>query len=151
MSTFIRLAAASIACLAMQASFAVTIPAGTTLVVRTLHNISSVDAPGKAVAMQLAQDVVVNGKVALPRGTKIFGHVETSKRTHTPTRSQSLTVNISDAQVHGRTVAIKTTGAANLENPMARTTQRGVQVSTYSYQVPAGARVQFRLAQPLNY
>jgi hypothetical protein len=151
MTTFIRLAAASIACLAVQASFAVTIPAGTTLVVRTLHTISSVDAPGKAVAMQLVKDVVVNGKVALPLGTKISGHIENSKRTRTPTRSQSLTVNISDAQVHGRTVAIKTTGAVSLENPMARTTQRGVQVSTYSYQVPAGARVQFRLAQPLNY
>ena len=150
MTTFIRLAAASIACLAVQASFAVTIPAGTTLVVRTLHNISSVDAPGKAVAMQLAQDVIVNGKVALPRGTKISGHVETSKRTHLPTRSQKLTVNITDAQFHGRTVAIKTTGAANLENPLARTTQRGVQVSTFSYVVPAGTRIQFRLAQPLG-
>ena len=151
MTTFIRLAAASIACLAMQASFAVTIPAGTTLVVRTLHSISSVDAPGKAVSMQLVKDVVVNGKVALPLGTKISGRIETSKRTRTPTRSQDLTVNISDAHVHGRTVAIKTTGAVSLGNPYARTTQRGVQVSTYSYQVPAGTRVQFRLAQPLNY
>ena len=74
----------------MQASFAVTIPAGTTLVVRTLHNISSVDAPGKAVSMQLVKDVVVNGKVALPLGTKISGRIETSKRTRTPTRSQRL-------------------------------------------------------------
>jgi hypothetical protein len=150
MTTFIRLVAAGIACLAVQASFAVTIPAGTTLVVRTLHNVSAVDAPGKAVAMQLDKNVVVNGKVALPAGTRISGRVETSKRTHLPTRSQKLTVNITDAQFHGRTVAIKTTGAANLENPLARTTQRGVQVSTFSYVVPAGTRIQFRLAQPLG-
>ena len=150
MTTFIRLVAAGIACLAVQASFAVTIPAGTTLVVRTLHNISAVDAPGKAVAMQLDKNVVVNGKVALPGGTKISGRVETSKRSRTLTRSQSLTENITDAQVHGRTVAIKTTGAVSLENPFARTTRRGVQVSTYSYQVPAGAKVQFRLAKPLE-
>jgi hypothetical protein len=150
MTTFIRLVAAGIACLAVQASFAVTIPAGTTLVVRTLHNISAVDAPGKAVAMQLDKNVVVNGKVALPAGTRISGRVETSKRTHLPTRSQKLTVNIIDAQFHGRTVAIKTTGAANLENPLARTTQRGVQVSTFSYVVPVGTRIQFRLAQPLG-
>jgi hypothetical protein len=150
MTSFIRLAAASIACLAFQASFAATIPAGTTLVVRTLHNISAVDAPGKAVAMQLDKNVVVNGKVALPAGTKISGRVETSKRTHIPTRSQKLTVNITDTQVHGRTVAIKTTGAANLENPLARTTQRGVQVSTFSYIVPGGTKIQFRLAQPLE-
>jgi len=150
MTTFIRLVAAGIACLAVQASFAVTIPAGTTLVVRTLHNISAVDAPGKALAMQLDKDVVVNGKVALPAGTKISGRVETSKRTSIPSRSQRLTVNITDAQVHGRTVAIKTTGAANLENPLARTTHRGAQISTYSYQVPVGTKVQFRLAQPLQ-
>src|SRR5205823_13150952 len=105
MTTFIRLAAASIACLAMQASFAVTIPAGTTLVVRTLHNISSVDAPGKAVAMQLVKVVFVNGRVALPLGTKISGLIETSKRTRTPTRSLDFIVNISDAQAHARTVA----------------------------------------------
>jgi hypothetical protein len=150
MTTFIRLAAAGIACLAVQASCAVKIPAGTTLVVRTVHTISTVDAPGKAVAMQLDRDVVVNGKVALPAGTKISGRIEISKRSRTLTRSQSLTVNITDAQVHGRTVAIKTTGAVNLENPFARTTQRGVQVSTYSYQVPVGTKVQFRLAQPLG-
>ena len=150
MTTFIRLVAAGIACVAVQTSFAVTIPSGTTLVVRTLHNISSVDAPGKAVAMRLDKDVVVSGKVALPGGTKISGRVETSKRSRTLTREQSLTVNITDAQVHGRTVAIKTTGAVDLENPYARTTHRGVQVSTYSYQVPVGTKVQFRLARPLE-
>ena len=51
---------------------------------------------------------------------------------------------------NGRTVAIKTTGAANLENPLARTTHRGAQISTYSYQVPVGTKIQFRLAQPLQ-
>jgi hypothetical protein len=150
MTTFIRLATAGIACLAFQACFAVTIPAGTTLVVRTLHNISSIDAPGRVIAMQLDKDVVVNGKVALPAGTKISGRVETSKRTGTRSSSQELTVNITDAQVHGRTVAIKTTGAVNPGNPFARTTRRGVQVSTYSYQVPARTKLQFRLAQPLE-
>ena len=150
MTTLIRLAAASIACLAMQACFAVTIPAGTTLVVRTLHSISTADAPGRAVRMQLDKNVVVNGKVALPAGTKISGRIETSKRTRTPTRSQDLTVNLTDAQVHGRTVAIKTTGAVSLENPFARTSQRGVQVSTFNYQVPSGTRVQFRLGSPLQ-
>ena len=76
MTTFIRLVAAGIACLAVQASFAVTIPAGTTLIVRTLNGISSVDTPGKPVSMQLDRDVSVNGKVALPAATKISGRVE---------------------------------------------------------------------------
>lgn len=150
MSTLIRLAALSVVCLLTQASFAVTIPAGTTLVVRTLHNVFTGDAPGKAVAMKLDQDVTVNGKVALPAGTKISGQVVTSKRTGSITRSADLTVNITDAQVHGRTVAIKTTGAVSLGNPLARTTRRGVSVSTYNYPVPMGTRIQFRLAQPVQ-
>ena len=147
---YLAIGAAGVGGLATSASFAATIPAGTTLVVRTLHSVSTADAPGKAVAMQLDKDVVVNGKVALPAGTKISGRVETSKRTRTPTRSQDLTVNITDAQVHGRTIAIKTTGAVSLENAFARTTPRGVQVSTFNYQVPLGTKVQFRLAQPLQ-
>ena len=138
----------SIACTTVAPMFGMIVPAGTTLVVRTLHSISSVDAPGTRVSTELDKDVVVNGKVALPAGTKVSGRVETSKRTRTS--SSSLTVNITDAQVHGRAVAIKTAGAVSLENPFARTTRRGVQVSTYSYQVPAGAKVQFRLAKPLE-
>ena len=148
MSTFIRLVAKGIACLAKQAALAVTIPAGTTLVVRTLQGISSGDMAGTSIRMQLDNEISLKGTVALPAGTKISGRVESSKRGLT--RDQKLTVNITDAQVHGRTVAIKTTGAVELQNPYARTTQRGVQVSKYSYQVPAGTKIQFRLAQPLQ-
>ena len=148
MNTFIRLAAAGSACLAFQACFAVTIPAGTTLVVRTLQGISSGDMAGTRVRMQLDNDIVVKGTVALSAGTGISGRVESSKRGLT--RDQKLTVNVTDAQVHKRIVAIKTTGPVELQNPYARTTQRGVSVSRYSYQVPAGTKIQFRLAQPLQ-
>ena len=148
MTTFIRLTAAGIAYLTMQAALAVTIPAGTTLVVRTLQGISSGDMAGTGIRMQLANDIVVKGTVALSAGTKISGRVESSKRGLT--RDQKLTVNITDAQVHGGNVTIKTTGPVELQNPYARTTQRGVTVSKYSYQVPAGTKVQFRLAQPLQ-
>ena len=148
MITFIRLVVVSIACLTMQAAVAVTIPAGTTLVVRTLQGISSGDMAGTSIRMQLDKDIVVKGTVALPVGTKISGRVETSKRGLT--RDQKLTVNITDAQVKGGKATIKTTGAVELQNPYARTTQRGVSVSRYSYQVPAGTKIQFRLAQPLQ-
>ena len=148
MTTFIRLAAAGVACLAFQACFAITIPAGTTLVVRTLQGISSGDMAGTRIRMQLDNDIVVKGTVALSAGTGISGRVESSKRGLT--RDQKLTVNITDAQVQKRIVAIKTTGAVELQNPYARTTHRGVSVARYSYQVPAGTKIQFRLAQPLE-
>jgi len=148
MTTFIRFATVGIACLTMQAALAVTIPAGTTLVVRTLQGISSGDMAGTRIRMQLDNNISVKGTVALPAGTKISGRVESSKRGLT--RDQKLTVNITDTQVHRGSVTIKTTGPVELQNPYARTTQHGVQVSKYSYQVPAGTKMQFRLAEPLQ-
>ncbi len=103
---------ASLAFLTVDTSFGVTIPAGTLLVVRTLHGISSIDAPGTRFLAELAKDVVVNGKVVLPVGTKVSGQVATSKRTHTS--SQRLSVNLTDVQVGGRSLPIKTAGATAL-------------------------------------
>ena len=145
--TLIWIGIASIAFLTAEASFGVTIPAGTLLVVRTLHGISSIDAPGTRFPAELEKEVVVNGKVGLPVGTKGSGRIATSKRTHTS--SQRLSVNITDVQVGGRSLPIKTAGAVGLEQSTHKT-RRGVSVSTYSYQVPSGRRIEFRLAQPLN-
>ena len=145
--TLIWIGIASLAFLAVDTAFGVTIPAGTPLVVRTLHGISSIDAPGTRFPAELEKEVVVNGKVGLPVGTKVSGQVATSKRTHTS--SQRLSVDITDVQVGGRSLPIKTAGAIGLEQSTLKT-RRGVSVSTYSYQVPSGRRIEFRLAQPLN-
>ena len=60
-------------------SYAATIPAGTTLVVRTLQAISAIDQPGTPFTAQLENNVTANGKVVLPAGTKLSGKVETAK------------------------------------------------------------------------
>jgi hypothetical protein len=145
--TLIWIGIASLAFLTAEASFGVTIPAGTPLVVRTLHNIASIDAPGTRFPAQLEKEVVVNGKVVLPVGTKVSGQIATSKRTHTS--SQRLSVDITSVQVDGRSLPIKTAGAIGLEQSTHQT-RRGVSVSSYSYQVPSGRRIEFRLAQPLT-
>jgi len=145
--TLIWIGIASLALLTSDMSFGVTIPVGTYLVVRTMHGISSIDAPGTPFPARLDKDVVVNGKVVLPVGTKVSGKVATSKRTHTS--SQRFSVDITDVEVGGRALPIKTAGAVELENS-AYKTRRGVSVSTYSYQVPSGRRIEFRLARPLN-
>jgi hypothetical protein len=146
-NNLIRMAITTVVLLSVERSFAVTIPAGTTLVVQTLLTINSVDYPGRSVPSQLEKDVVVNGKTVLPAGTKFSGKIETSKASIAS--KKTLTVNLTEVQTGGRAVPVKTTGACRLENPRY-TSRRGVTVSTYSYQVPAGARMEFRLAQPLN-
>jgi hypothetical protein len=145
--TLIWIGMASLAFLTVDASFGVTVPAGTLLVVRTLHGIASIDAPGTRFPAQLEKDVVVNGKVVLPVGTKVSGQIATSKRTHAS--SQRLSVDITNVQVGGRSVPIKTAEAVGLEQSTHKT-RRGVSVSSYSYQVPSGRKIEFRLAQPLN-
>jgi hypothetical protein len=137
---------ATLAWLVPQDSPAATVPAGTTLVVQTLNAISSTDAPGTRFTGQLANNVAVNGKVVLPAGTKLSGKIETSRRM--VSSSQRLTVNLTEVQVGGRAVSIKTTGARELSNDFK--TKRGIAVSRGAYTVAAGKRMEFQLAQPLN-
>lgn len=130
-----------------QDSPAATVPAGTTLIVQTLEAVTSTDTPGTRFAAQLADNVAVKGKVILPAGTKVSGKIATSRRM--VSSSQRLTVNLTEVQVGGRAVPIKTTGARPLSNDYK--TKRGIEVSRASYTVPAGKRIEFQLAQPLNF
>lgn len=144
---FVLVGLTSLAMLVPQYSLAATVPAGTTLIVQTLDAVSSTDVPGTRFAAQLAKNVAVNGKVIVPAGTKVSGKIETSRRL--ASSSQRLTVNLTDVQAGGRAVPIKTTGARPLSNDYK--TKRGIEVSRASYTVPAGKRIEFQLAQPLNF
>jgi len=138
----------AIASYALEAtSFAATIPAGTTLVLRTAQGFSSIDAPGKEVRMELANDVTVGGKTVLRAGTKFNGRIVTSRRTHAS--KQRLSVNATSVQTARGSVPIKTAGAVELKDTRLKT-RRGTQVSGDSYLIPTGTKIEFRLTQPLN-
>ena len=124
-------------------SLAGTIPAGATLVVKTLNSISTKDAVGKQFAAQLDQDIVVKGTVVARAGTKLIGKVETS----TKVGSSPLTLNLTAIAVDGRTIPIKTTGAYKPEST-ARGRRR--QVTSRDFILPVGAKMQFQLAQPVT-
>jgi hypothetical protein len=146
--TFILTAIASCAWIAC--SFAATIPAGATLVVRTVDTVSSHDRVGRTFTTQLDQDVAVNGKAVLRAGTKVFGRIEASRAN--PRQSTPLTLNLTGVSVNGRTVPIKTVGGFEPENTSKPRTTRGARtgVSVGSFTVPPGTKMEFRLAQPLN-
>ena len=135
-------------CCGIVSSFAATIPAGTTLVVRTLDTIHSTDRVGRTFTAQLDQDVAVNGKVVLPKGTKLFGKIEASQAN--PRNSQPLTLNITGLAVSGRTVPVKTTGGFVLENKAKAGRARARGISVGPFVAPHGTKMEFRLAQPLN-
>jgi hypothetical protein len=127
-------------------SFAVTIPPGTTLTVRTVTSISSRERVGRTFKAELDRDVVVNGHIVLPAGTPVSGVVASSLGD--VRRSSAFTVNLNAILIHGRTVETKTTGAYKLQ-PLT-TTKGGVALYGREYIYPRGTRMAFRLAKPLN-
>jgi hypothetical protein len=147
--TSILFAIPALCCLAANLTSAATIPAGATLVVRTLDTISSQDVPGTRFAAQLQNNVAVKGTVLLRAGTRLSGKIATSKRTH-HNSYEKLTVDITEATVGGRAVPIKTTGAYHLDNTNFKT-RNDRYVSRPSYHVAAGRLMEFRLAQPLTF
>jgi hypothetical protein len=127
---------------------AATVPAGTTLVVRTGATISSRDRVGRTFVTQLDQNVAVQGKTLLPAGTKVLGRIETSQADSR--RPDPLSVNLTSISIGGQTVPIKTDGAFQLEAKPRTARQMRTGVSVGSFTVPSGTKMQFRLAQPLN-
>ena len=144
--TFILIAIVSCAWIA--SSFAATIPAGTTLVVRTLDTIHSNDRVGRTFTAQLDQDVAVNGRAVLRAGTKVLGRIEASQAN--PRNSRPLTLNLTGVSVNGRTIPIKTVSGFQLENKVkgGRAAGRGITVGPFV--APHGTKMEFRLAGPLN-
>ena len=135
-------------CAWVATSFAATVPAGTTLVVRTLNTIQSTDRVGRTFSAQLDQDVAVNGKVVLRSGTKFDGKIESSQAN--PFRSGPLVLNLTDVSVNGRTVPIKTVSGFEVQNLAMRGGARARGITVGPFVAPHGLRMQFRLAQPVK-
>ncbi len=146
--TFILIAISScIWIAAAQSSFAATIPAGTTLTVRTVSLVSSKDAVGRTFEAKIDQDISVKGKVLLKAGTKAFGRIQSSRAK--PRQSAPLSVELTSISVNGRNIAVKTSSVQPESNPTtARQVRHGFTVGTLV--VNPGTKMEFRLAQPLN-
>ena len=135
-------------CAFIATSFTATIPAGTTLVVRTLNTIQSTDRVGRTFTAQLDQDVAVNGKVVLPAGTKFDGKIESSQAN--PFRSGALILNLTDVSINGHTIPIKTVSGFEVQNLAMRAGARARGITVGPFVAPRGIRMEFRLAQPVK-
>lgn len=129
---------------------AATIPTGTTLTVQTSETLSAQDRVGKKFNAQLEQDVTANGKIILPKGTKAFGTVASS-RASTGSQSRPLSLNLTSVYSQGRQIAIVTEGPFEAERNLARTGRRGrVTVTDTRFTFPSGSTMRFRLAKPVT-
>ena len=154
---------------------AATLPAGTPLLVRTLDQVSSSDAPGKTFAAVLDTDLVAQGRTVAKAGTKVYGRVESSRSAGRALGRSKLALSLTRMVVRGRPVPIAT---GNFEQAGARSgrktagrTAAGAAVGAAfggaaagaaigaatgligkgeSVVAPAGTLFEFRLTQPVS-
>jgi hypothetical protein len=98
------------------AARAVTVPAGTSLWVRTLDQVSSSDKAGKNFAARLDVNLVVKGRVVIPAGSKVYGCIESFSSTGQAFGQSKLALSLRKVVVNGRPVAI-TTGTYEESDP----------------------------------
>ena len=89
---------------------AVTLPAGTTLLVRMVDDISSKDKAGASFSAKLEYDLAVNGVVAVPAGTTIYGKVQSSTQARRATGKSTLDIRLTQMVPAGSPVPIVTSG-----------------------------------------
>ena len=136
------------ACVAASSLNAATIPARTTITVRTLSSISSTDRVGRTFGAQVDQDVVVNGKVVVKAGTKAVVEIQSSGAL--PRGSKALTLDLTSISVNGRDVAVKT----NSFEPGSPKTVRGKRAGTITvgpFVVQPRSKMHFQLREPVTW
>ena len=145
---FVAVITITCACFMVSSVNAATIPAGTTLAVRTTSSISSQDPVGRTFAAQLNQDVAVKGKVVVKAGTKAFGKIKSSRAN--PRKSEPLTLELTSISVNGRNVAVRTNSVQPGSPPRtAKQARHGFTAGTLV--VSPGTKMQFQLAQAVTF
>jgi hypothetical protein len=137
----------SCSCFAALSLSAATIPAGTTLTVKTVGLVTSKDVVGRSFEAKLAQDVSVKGNVLLKAGTVVFGKIKSSR--YNPRKNEPLTVELASIEVNGRRVPLKTSIVEPHGPPQtARQARYGHTAGTTV--VNPGTRMHFQLLQPVT-
>jgi hypothetical protein len=80
----------------------VSVPAGTTILIRMLDTVdSSKNPPGSRFTATLETNLVVNGKVVVPKGNTVYGRLAEAKQAGRATGSSELQLELTDIVVDG--------------------------------------------------
>jgi hypothetical protein len=110
---------------AAAATSAVSVPAGTMLLVRMVDGASSSDAKGKRFTTTLETDLVVGGVMVVKAGTKIYGRVEGAQKAGRYAGQSALDLRLSELAVGGSLVPILTSSYAQAGAKSVGKTARG--------------------------
>jgi hypothetical protein len=86
----------------------VTIPAGTPLIVRMMDSVSSQNSAGSLFTTKLETNVTVNGVVAVPAGTLVYGKVTESTQERLVLGRSSLEIQLHEIALRGTSLPIST-------------------------------------------
>jgi hypothetical protein len=103
---------------------AVTIPAGTILVVRMADTVSSSDPVGRRFSAVLEHPLVVKGNVVAGAGAKVYGRIDTSASAGRVAGRSVLALSLTDININGTREPIYTTSYQQAGASSARKTAR---------------------------
>jgi hypothetical protein len=92
------------------AAASVTVPAGTTLLVRMVDPVSSKDPQGKRFTSTLESDLAVNGVVAAKAGTKIYGRLQSVQQAGRLRGQSTIDLRLTEVSVGPSLIPIVTSG-----------------------------------------
>lgn len=88
----------------------VTVPAGTTLLVRLADPVSSKDPQGKRFTTTLESDLAVNGAVVAKAGTKVYGRIQAAEQAGRLRGQSTLDLRLTEIAVGPNLVPLVTSG-----------------------------------------
>jgi hypothetical protein len=91
-------------------SKSLTLPAGTMLLVRMMDSVSSRNPPGANFTTKLEYNLVVNGIVAVPAGTVIYGKVQSSTQARRVAGRSTFDIRLTQMVVQGNPIPIASSG-----------------------------------------
>src|SRR5262245_8398565 len=118
-------AAAPVAAAPAPATSAVSVPAGTALLVRMVDSVSSRDSQGKRFTTTLESDLAVNGTVVAKAGTKVYGRVQSAQQAGRLAGQSSLDLRLTEIAVGPNLVPLMTSGYAQAGASSVGKTARG--------------------------
>jgi len=107
------------------ATSTVSVPAGTTLLVRMVDPVSSRDSQGKRFTTTLETDLVVNGVTAAKAGTKIYGRVQGVQQAGRLVGQSSLDLRLTEIALGPNLVPLVTGGYTDTGARSGRKAVRG--------------------------
>jgi hypothetical protein len=98
---------------ATPAAASVSVPAGTTLLVRMVDPVSSKDPQGKRFTTTLETDLAVNGTVVAKAGTKVYGRIQSAQQARRYTGQSQLDLRLTEVAIGPNLVPIVTSSYAD--------------------------------------